>query len=86
MRATGSYPWLTMQAKAIWKGSFDVEAMVADMTVKGWLQTDLAQAAGVSDMTVTRFLRGERQTPRTAKKLAKALGRSLRHYLIEDAA
>lgn len=61
---------------------FDLDAISQDMLAKGWLQTDLARAAGVSDMTVTRFLRSERQTARTAKKIARALGRSVRHYLL----
>lgn len=65
-------------------GRFDLDAISRDMLAKGWLQTDLAKAAGVSDMTVTRFLRGERQTARTAKKLANALGRSVRYYLLEE--
>lgn len=64
--------------------TYDVAGMIQDMAAKGWLQTDLAHAAGVADMTVTRFLRGERQTARTAKKLAKALGRSVRHYLVSE--
>jgi transcriptional regulator with XRE-family HTH domain len=63
---------------------YDVQQMTEDMTAKGWLKLDLARAAGVSDMTVIRFLRGERQTARTAKKLAKALGRSLRSYLVSS--
>lgn len=54
------------------------------MEARGWLQTDLARAADVSDTTVMRFFRGERQTARTAKKLADALGRSLRRYLIRS--
>ena len=62
--------------------TYDVAAMVRDMSNKGWMQTDLARAAQVSDMTVTRFFRGERQTARTAKKLATALGRALRNYIV----
>ena len=55
--------------------------MRADLAAKGWLPTDLARAAGVSDMTVSRFLNGARQNPRTVKKLAEALGYSVRRYL-----
>lgn len=55
--------------------------MVEDLTAKGWLPTDLAKRAAVSDMTVSRFLRGHTQTARTAKKLAKALGHSVRRYI-----
>ena len=54
------------------------------MALKGWSKLDLAKKANVSDMTVARFLRGERQTAKTAKKLAKALGQSVRRYLISE--
>lgn len=61
---------------------FDVDLMVEDMTAKGWLPTDLARRAKVSDMTVSRFLRGHTQTARTAGKLAKALGQAVRRYIV----
>ena len=62
--------------------SYDIERMKVDLAEKGWLQTDLARVARVSDMTITRFFRGEQQTARTAKKLAEALGYTVRRYLI----
>lgn len=62
--------------------SYNVEAMTDDMNGKGWLPVDLARAACVSHMTVSRFFSGERRTARTAKKLAAALGHSVRRYLI----
>jgi transcriptional regulator with XRE-family HTH domain len=62
--------------------TFNTALMREDTAAKGWLPTDLARRAGVADMTVSRFLRGERQTPRVAKKLATALGKSVRRYLI----
>jgi transcriptional regulator with XRE-family HTH domain len=52
------------------------------MAAKGWLPTDLARKAGVSDQTVSQFLRRRSQSARTAKKLAQALGFSVRRYLI----
>lgn len=55
------------------------------MAGKGWLPIDLARRADVSHMSVGRFLRGERQTARMAKKLAEALGYSIRRYLISSA-
>ena len=61
---------------------FDVAKLRDDMSERGWLPTDLAREAGVSDMTVSRFLSGERANPRTAEKLARALGRGIRRYLI----
>lgn len=56
--------------------------MAEDLAVKGWLKKDLAAAAGVSAMAVTRFLRGERQTAPMAKRLARALGHSVRRYIV----
>lgn len=61
---------------------FDSQLLAEDMAAKGWLGADLAREAGVADMTVIRFLRNERQTARVAKKLAKALGRPIRRYII----
>lgn len=61
---------------------FNVDLLREDMAVKGWLNADLASAAGVSDMTVTRFLRGDHRTNRTAAKLSTALGYSVRRYLL----
>jgi plasmid maintenance system antidote protein VapI len=64
------------------RARYDVAKMVHDMALKGWLPTDLARAADVSDMTVSRFLKGDTQTERTAEKLARALGYSPRRYLV----
>lgn len=63
---------------------FDTQRMAEDMALRGWNKLDLARRAKVADMTVIRFLRGERQTNGTAKKLAKALGHSVRRYLISS--
>jgi len=62
--------------------SYNVALLKNDMAAKGWLPTDLARRARVSDMTVSRFLSGERRTARSAKKIATALGYSIRRYLI----
>lgn len=64
--------------------SYDVALLKEDMDAKGWLPIDLARAAGVSHMTVSRFFTGERRTARTGKKLASALGRSHSRYLISS--
>lgn len=63
---------------------FDGQRMAEDMALRGWNKLELAQRARVADMTVIRFLRGERQTAKTAKKLATALGYSVRRYLISS--
>lgn len=54
------------------------------MEALGWLPTDWAKAAKVSDMTVSRVLRNLRANPRTLGKLAKALGKPLSRYQIKD--
>jgi transcriptional regulator with XRE-family HTH domain len=61
---------------------YNVSLLSDDMALRGWMAVDLARRAGVSHMTVHRFLTGERQTPRTAKKLAEALNRRVSRYLI----
>ena len=63
---------------------YNVALLRDDMASKGWLATDLARRAKVSHMTVGRFLSGERRTARTAKKIARALGRDVEHYLIRS--
>jgi transcriptional regulator with XRE-family HTH domain len=63
---------------------FNAQLILEDMAVKGWGKLDLAKRADVSDMTVIRFLRGERQTARTARRLSEALGHSVRRYLLRS--
>jgi transcriptional regulator with XRE-family HTH domain len=60
---------------------FDVDKMRDDIAARGWQPTDLAAHAGVARSTVSRFLSGESQTARTAKRLAETLGYSIRRYL-----
>jgi len=60
---------------------FDADLMFTDMTLKGWQAADLAAKADVSRSSVTRFFDGSFQTTRMAKKLAAALGFSLRRYV-----
>lgn len=64
---------------------YDLTKLRHDMALRGWLPRDLARAAGVSDMTVSRFLSGERANPRTAAKLAQAIGYPVRRYLLAQA-
>ena len=59
---------------------FNVERIAADMALKGWNNTDLARACNVSAQTISRFLRCEGQTAKTADRIAKALGYSVRRY------
>jgi transcriptional regulator with XRE-family HTH domain len=62
--------------------SYDVALIIEDMSLKGWLASHLAHRARVSEITISRFLRGEVQTAPTAKKIAIALGHTVRRYLI----
>jgi len=59
---------------------YDVAQMQRDMAAKGWLSVHLADYAGVSKPTVSRFFDGRFQTAPIALKLAKALGYSLKRY------
>jgi transcriptional regulator with XRE-family HTH domain len=60
----------------------NVQRFVEDMALRGWNNADLARAADVAVNTVSRFMRGEIQTAKTANKLAIALGASVKRYLI----
>ena len=68
------------------KPRFNVERLVADMTLRGWNSSDLARAAGVSAMSVSRFLNGEARSAKMADRLARALGYSIRRYFAGVAA
>jgi transcriptional regulator with XRE-family HTH domain len=61
---------------------FNVAQIQMDLAAKGWQPTDLADRAGVARSTVSRFLNGEFQTARMAKRLAEALGYSVRRYIV----
>lgn len=63
---------------------YDVAKMKGDMAEKGWIARDLAKAAAVSDMTVSRFLSGARRNNRTAKLLAQALDQDVKRYIIRS--
>ncbi len=65
---------------------YKVALMAHDMAARGWLNTDLARAADLSDMTVTRWFTGQHRTARTAEKLARALGQPLGRYLFAPGA
>lgn len=58
--------------------------MAEDVAAKGWTKVEFARVAGVANMTVIRFLRGEFQNPPTAAKLAEALGQSLERYVVRE--
>jgi transcriptional regulator with XRE-family HTH domain len=64
---------------------YNAQLIAEDMALKGWLQKDLARQAHCTQMTVGRFLKGQFQSNKTAKKLADALGYPLSRYLISQA-
>lgn len=66
------------------KVRYNVTRLAEDMAERGWLATDLARIAGMSDRQVSRFLRGEVQTAKTAKKLAHAMGYSPKRYVVRS--
>lgn len=65
---------------------FDTARLADDIAMRAWLPRDLARFAGVSPMTVSRVLRGERNNPRTWDRLARALGHTNRRYLKREVA
>lgn len=73
---------LTMSTRTTPTVRYNTQLMAEDMAAKGWSKDDFARRAGVSDMTVIRFLRGDAQTAPTAKKLADALGKGVSRYIV----
>lgn len=63
---------------------FNWQLMAEDAAAKGMQPIDVSRKAGVSDMSVLRFFRGEQQTARMAKKIAKAINRDLERYVIRS--
>ena len=61
---------------------YNVQRLAEDMARKGYTKLELAERANVSDMTIIRFLRGERLQAPTVLKIAKALGHDVDRYLI----
>lgn len=62
------------------RARYNVERIEADMADRKWNDADLARAAGVSEMTISRFMRGETQTKKVAGKIADAFGFSVKRY------
>lgn len=66
--------------------AFNVALMRDDMTALGLNIVALARRARCSHMTVSRFFDGKHQTAKSAKKIARALGHDVEHYLIRSEA
>lgn len=54
-----------------------------DRRARGMTHSDVAAEIGMSVPTVTRFFRGENCSPKTAKRIAFALGHPLERYVVE---
>lgn len=64
---------------------FNFDLMKRDAASKGWSGITLAAHANVGQTVVSRFFRGGTIRPETAQKLALALGKPLKRYLVDDA-
>lgn len=62
--------------------TYDIDRLKTDLAARGWVGTDLARAAGVSHTSVHRALGAGTVSPRMMDRLARALGYSIRRYLI----
>lgn len=62
---------------------FDGHRVALDMAAKPWDVDELAKRAKLSGRTVYRFINNEVQTLTSAKALARALGYSVKRYLIQ---
>jgi len=65
--------------------TYNAAKLAEDMAAHGWDQTDLARESGVSIATISRFFSGEYRTAPTVKRLALALGYSVRRYITKAA-
>jgi transcriptional regulator with XRE-family HTH domain len=63
------------------KTPYSVARIKRDLRAKGWNYTDLFRATNLGSATISRFMRGKSQTPKTAKKIADALGKDLSEYV-----
>jgi hypothetical protein len=62
--------------------SYNIDRLKSDLALRGWLGTDLARAAGVSHTSVHRALGAGTVSPRMMARLARALGYTVRRYVV----
>jgi hypothetical protein len=62
--------------------TYNTQRMLEDMAERGLMPIDMASLTGMGLSTVTGFLKGERQTAKSAKKIAAAMGYSPKRYVI----
>ena len=65
------------------RSPYRVRLMQADRLALGWSYSDLAGELNVSVSSVTRFFKGQHQTPGMAKRIALALGHPVVRYLYD---
>jgi hypothetical protein len=61
---------------------YNRQLMAEDAAARGWTNLEWSRRAGVSDMSVTRFLRGDSVTPKMVARLAKPLNQKVERYLL----
>lgn len=65
-----------------YKPRYNNDLFLRDAGEKGWSAGTLAGRAFLSESTVSRFLSGDRQTPKTAQAMARALRKPLARYVV----
>jgi transcriptional regulator with XRE-family HTH domain len=63
---------------------FDHLQILRKRKLLGWSQQVLAQRSGIAQTVISRVERGENQSPKTYKKLAKALDLKMDDLLVDD--
>lgn len=61
--------------------TYRTDRIIEDMALRGWNNSMLARAAQLSASTVGLFLSGAFQTPKTADRMARALGYPVKRYV-----
>lgn len=63
------------------KRPWNLALLDEDRRSLGWTHSDIAAESGLSVPTVTRFFRGTFSSPKTAKRIALALGHPVSRYV-----
>lgn len=63
------------------RSPYRVRLMETDRRALGWSYVDLAVELNVHASTITRFFKGQHQSPGMAKRIALALGHPVVRYL-----
>jgi transcriptional regulator with XRE-family HTH domain len=63
---------------------YDFERLRVEALARGMTQAAIAKRARITQQRVSSFLTGQRQSPSTAAKIARALGVELRQYVVTE--